>query len=162
MNHLLSNVIICQCLCIKCICVLPCLIFYRPHIKQELFFSEKMWCDWHQKCLHPHQGMIIIALDLIKPCLLKPFWSFWTITFIYTSHVLCTYIYIFLMTMQMWRQMLRSFGDSKLKSDKRNRLGVQKNLWKDILHAQKWDLVRKLSFQVVIGHESFRGHLEVI
>ena len=57
----------------------------------------------------------------------------------------------------------RSFGDSKLKSDKRNRLGVHKNLWKDILHAPKWDLVRKLCFQVLMGHlRSFRGHLEVI
>ena len=57
----------------------------------------------------------------------------------------------------------RSFSDSKLKSDMRNRLGVHKNLWKDILHAPKWDLVRKLCFQVLMGHlRSFRGHLEVI
>ena len=57
----------------------------------------------------------------------------------------------------------RSFGDSKFKSDERNQLGVQKNLWKDILHAPKWDLVRKLCFQVLMGHlRSFRGHLEVI
>ena len=39
--------------------------------------------------------MIIIALDLIKPCLLKPFLSFWTIKFIYTLHVLRTYMYIY-------------------------------------------------------------------
>ena len=43
----------------------------------------------------------------------------------------------------------RTFGDSKLKSDKRNQLSNQSNLWKDILHAPKWDLVRELCFQVL-------------
>ena len=57
----------------------------------------------------------------------------------------------------------RSFGDSELKSYKCNGIGVHKNLWKDILHAPKWDLVRKICFQVLMGHlRSFRGHLEVI
>ena len=57
----------------------------------------------------------------------------------------------------------RSFCDWKFKSDKRNRLDVPKNLWKDILHAPKWDLVRKLCFQVLMGHmRSLRGHLEII
>ena len=53
----------------------------------------------------------------------------------------------------------RSFGGSKLNSDKRNRLTIPKNLWKDILHAPKWELVKELCFQVIIGH---LGHLEVI
>ena len=62
--------------------------------------------------------------------------------------------------LRSFRGHLKSFGDLKLKSDKRNRLSVQKNLEKDILHAPKWDLVRKLCFQVLMGHlRSFGGHL---
>ena len=55
---------------------------------------------------------------------------------------------------------LRSFDDLELKSDKRIWLSIKKNLWKDILHAQKWNLVRKLFFQVLMGQlRSFGGHL---
>ena len=39
--------------------------------------------------------------------------------------------------LRSFRGHLKSFGDSELKSDKRNRLSVQKNLEKDILHAPK-------------------------
>ena len=56
----------------------------------------------------------------------------------------------------------RSFGYLKLKPKNRK----PKTLCKDIaitcpiLHAPKWDLLRKLCFQVTMGHlRSFRGHL---
>ena len=39
----------------------------------------------------------------------------------------------------------RSFGE-------RNQLSIQNKLWKDILRAPKWDMVRKLCFQVTWGH----------
>ena len=38
----------------------------------------------------------------------------------------------------------------------------QKKLSNDILHAPKWDLVRKLRFQVLMGHlKSFLGHFKL-
>ena len=54
----------------------------------------------------------------------------------------------------------RTFGGSKLKCDKLNRLSVLKNLWKDILYKyHKLDLVKDLCFQVIIDHlRSFGGN----
>ena len=55
---------------------------------------------------------------------------------------------------------LRSFGELKLKADKRNRVSVPKYLWKDIWHARKGDLAKKFCCDVSIGHlRSFGGHL---
>ena len=54
---------------------------------------------------------------------------------------------------------MRTFSDSKLKSDERNQLNVPKNLEKDIWHAQV-RFGEKFCFEVSMGHlRSFGGHL---
>ena len=56
--------------------------------------------------------------------------------------------------------MTSKFRDSKLKSDERNHLSVKKIYGKTCYMHQN-EIVRKLSFQVLMGLlRSFRGHLK--
>ena len=57
--------------------------------------------------------------------------------------------------------MTSKFGDSKLKSDERNHLSVKKKNYGKTCYMHQNEIVRKLGFQVLMGHlRSFRGHLK--